>query len=159
MHKERRADKTIVACLHDLRAVNIDDSSRPDVIWGKHMMGIMAIYFVNVVIPKLGILVFYKRLFPLRTAQYIIYITGATLICSAVVDTILWLAECSPFARNFNPDIPGRCLEAQFLVWISIPNIVTDCIMLLLPLPIIWKLPNPTRIKVGLTFTFLFGSL
>lgn len=41
----------------------------------------------------------------------------------------------------------------------SVPNIVTDLIMLLLPMPVIWRLKLPTKQKIALTGVFLLGSL
>jgi hypothetical protein len=43
--------------------------------------------------------------------------------------------------------------------WFSIPNLVTDVAMLALPLPAIWTLKMSRGQKVGLTLTFLTGSM
>jgi hypothetical protein len=41
----------------------------------------------------------------------------------------------------------------------SIPNIVTDVVMLILPMPLIWGLHVSTKVKIGLLVTFLLGSM
>jgi hypothetical protein len=41
----------------------------------------------------------------------------------------------------------------------SIPNIVTDVMMLILPMPLIWSLHVSPKVKIGLLVTFLLGSM
>ena len=41
----------------------------------------------------------------------------------------------------------------------SVPNIVTDVVMLILPMPVIWRLKISRAQKAGLTVTFLLGSV
>ncbi|KAL8818167.1 MAG: hypothetical protein Q9191_008000 [Dirinaria sp. TL-2023a] len=43
--------------------------------------------------------------------------------------------------------------------WASLPNLITDIIMLILSLPLVWKLHIGTSQKVGLSLTFLTGSI
>lgn len=54
----------------------------------------------------------------------------------------------------------GKCVshEAVFL-GIAIPHIVTDFILIAIPVPFIWKLKMPTPHKVGISMTFALGSL
>lgn len=49
--------------------------------------------------------------------------------------------------------------KEAFVRWSTLPNILTDVIMLILPLPSIWNLQLRTPLKIGLTITFLTGSL
>ncbi|KAL5398759.1 hypothetical protein PMIN06_009006 [Paraphaeosphaeria minitans] len=129
--------------------------------WGRYLLALATLYFVDVNIPKLAVLALYRRLFPQRTARITVYIIGGILITGSIVNTIVSLAACEPFEANFNPTLIGaKCIDKEaFYVWTSVPNIVTDVVMLALPLPIVWSLHNTKRIKVALTFTFLVGSL
>jgi hypothetical protein len=69
--------------------------------------------------------------------------------------------QCTPVSAFWNTiDYNTRCHYQDFLiVWSGLPNIITDALMLALPLPAIWKLHAAKSIKVGLTITFLVGSL
>jgi hypothetical protein len=130
-------------------------------MWGKYLLTLATLYFVTVIIPKLAVLALYKRLFPSRTVRIIIYLLAGVIISGSIANTITSLAACEPFEANYNPTILGaQCIDKEaFYVWTSLPNIVTDVIMLILPLPIVWNLHNTKRIKVALTFTFLVGSM
>jgi hypothetical protein len=41
----------------------------------------------------------------------------------------------------------------------SIPNLVTDVVVLILPLPLVWGLHVSSKEKIGLLVTFLLGSM
>jgi hypothetical protein len=129
--------------------------------WGKYLLVIATLYFVVVSIPKLAVLTLYHRLFPQRTAKITVYLLAGVLIAGTVANTIVSLAACKPFKANYDTTVPGhKCIDKEaFFVWTSLPNIITDVIMLVLPLPIVWGLNNTKRIKVALTFTFIVGSL
>lgn len=129
--------------------------------WGKYLITLATLYFVDVNIPKLAVLALYRRLFPQRTARITVYIITGILISGSIANMIVSLAACTPFEANYNPTTPGaKCIDKEaFFVWTSVPNIATDVVMLALPLPIVWGLHNTKRIKIALTFTFLVGSL
>ena len=129
--------------------------------WGKYLLVIATLYFVVVNIPKLAVLALYHRLFPQRTTKITVYLLAGVLISGTIANTIVSLAACKPFKANYDTTVPGhKCVDKEaFFVWTSLPNIITDVIMLVLPLPIVWRLNNTKRIKVALTFTFVVGSL
>ena len=54
----------------------------------------------------------------------------------------------------------GHCnnIEAHF-IYASIPNIVTDVAMILLPIPVVWNLHVPRHVKLGLVMTFLVAGM
>jgi hypothetical protein len=130
-------------------------------LWGKYLLTTAILYSITVSIPKLAVLALYRRLFPMRKVQILVYILAGILVCGSIANTITSLAACKPFKANWKPKTPGaKCIDKEsFYTWTSVPNIVTDVIMLVLPLPIVWNLHNTKRIKLGLTFTFLVGSL
>ncbi|KAE9375179.1 hypothetical protein N431DRAFT_531070 [Stipitochalara longipes BDJ] len=129
--------------------------------WYQDLYAISFLYNFTAVLPKLAILILYRRLFNTSKTLYSIYILMAILILDAVGLTALVVGECQPIAANWDNTIPnGRCLNKRVVsTWITIPNIVTDVWMLILPIPIIWKLHIVKRVKLGLTCTFLIGSI
>lgn len=82
----------------------------------------------------------------------------AALTMSTVITAF---AACRPFAANWNPALPGAyCIDKEaFFRWGSLPNILSDIVMLVLPLRVVWNLHTTTRLKIGLTLTFVVGSL
>ncbi|KAF4632621.1 hypothetical protein G7Y89_g5501 [Cudoniella acicularis] len=128
--------------------------------WLQELYALTFIYNFSAILPKLAILILYKRLFGTSRARYSIYALFTILSLYALILTVLELGTCWPIAANWDT-IPGsRCLNKRVVAtWITIPNIVTDIWMLILPTPIIWKLHAPKRLKIGLSFTFLVGSI
>lgn len=118
-------------------------------------------YFLTVGIPKLAILAFYHRIFTIRIYIFMIYAIGAVVLSTEIVTSIISLNLCRPFEYNWDHTIPGGSCYQQtvFYEWASLPNILTDVAMLILPIPIVWKLHTSKNMKIGLTLTFLLASI
>ncbi|TVY81810.1 hypothetical protein LSUE1_G002993 [Lachnellula suecica] len=129
--------------------------------WNIELFVLSLIYNFSAILPKLAILIFYERVFGRSSARYSIRILAIILTLYAVLLTALDLGTCSKFAGNWDPTIPGvKCLNRRAeAAWITLPNILTDIWMLLLPLPAIWKLQTTRALKIGLTVTFLIGGI
>lgn len=67
---------------------------------------------------------------------------------------------CHPFRATFDPATPGTCGNqiASFIA-IGAFNVVTDILILSLPMTTIWGLKMRTPAKIGLTVVFLIGLL
>ncbi|KAI9644699.1 hypothetical protein NHQ30_006725 [Ciborinia camelliae] len=119
------------------------------------------VYLLCATAPKYAILILYKRVFITSKFRLCVYILITTLVIYTIVMITVTLAACRPFAANFDPTITGaKCMNKENLYrWGPLVNIVTDVAMLILPMPIIWNLHTSTRLKLGLTLTFLTGSL
>lgn len=73
---------------------------------------------------------------------------------------IVELAACSPFERNWNPLIKGKCLDTVGLaVAISAVNLAFDLIIFFLPQKVIWGLQMRIKRKIGISFLFAIGIL
>lgn len=95
-------------------------------------------YFAVVGIPKLAILVLYIRLFTTNFYRYTVYIVAFTIIATGIVCSVICLNLCHPFALNWNRNLPGHCVnETLFYRWGSLPNIITDVVMLILPMSVV----------------------
>ncbi|KAK4035086.1 hypothetical protein C8A01DRAFT_48650 [Parachaetomium inaequale] len=119
-------------------------------------------YLVTFPFPKLAICLMYRRLFPQRSVQIIMAVTAAILIGTAIGAFFADIFACRPFDTHWaHLEVQhAHCFDKEPLfVWSNFPNIVTDVVMLILPLPIVWKLHTPFRLKVALTGTFLVGSM
>lgn len=71
------------------------------------------------------------------------------------------LLLCKPVSFNWNFEQRGSCgnVMAECLAGAGV-NVLTDLIILALPMPIIWKTLNiPLRSKLSLSFVFGLGSL
>ncbi|KAI0438186.1 hypothetical protein F4803DRAFT_535869 [Xylaria telfairii] len=128
----------------------------------KYLVAISIWYFATITITKLAICKLYRTLFPQRTIFILLCIVVFILVATPIATSISLFAACRPFSANWgSAEVQHtHCLnkEAMF-VWGTIPNIVTDVILLLIPIPIVWKLHTTTKLKLALSLTFLIGSL
>ena len=124
-------------------------------------MAISILYFGSINIPKLAILALYRRLFPQKGIRIVIHTLMGILIAQTIAIVVAAFVACIPFAANWDPTLPGAvCINKEALfIWSSFPNILTDIVMLVLPIRIVWNLHITTRLKIGLTLTFMVGSL
>ena len=82
-----------------------------------------------------------------------------------VMDMIAWLVPsvivCLPISNYWNTGgQEGRCIDFNvFGTWISLPHIVSDIVILIIPLPVIWRTQMSVGRKIGLIITFLAGSM
>lgn len=130
------------------------------VTWAKLSLVGPMLHATSVVIPRLSILMLYLRVFPQRRDRVICYVTAALILANFVGVMVAGFVICIPLNALWNPKIQGRCIDKNaWYRWATLMNIVTDIIMLVVPLPVIWKIKCSTRTKIGLTITFGVGSV
>ncbi|SLM36795.1 hypothetical protein LPUS_06482 [Lasallia pustulata] len=137
--------------------------SDPDklVVWAKFVLIIPEIYLSAVLFPKLAILAIYLRIFNKAPYRITCWVLAAVLVANCIATTIAGFLTCVPLEYLWDPTIPGgHCFDINaYFRWASLTNIVTDVVMLILPLPVIWKIHTSRNVKMGLTFTFATGSI
>ena len=128
---------------------------------GKVLKAGEATYAFSVMFPKLSILSLYIRLFVEPTVRRLSYFTTAFVVASFVAGITTWGFTCQPFAFNWDKSIPGgHCIDImKSYTYFSIPNLISDVAIILLPLHTIWKLQVPRSTKFGLFITFILGGL
>ncbi|KAI4212359.1 MAG: hypothetical protein LQ351_004929 [Letrouitia transgressa] len=128
-------------------------------IWAKLLLTIGWTYAVAVVLGKLCILGIYLRLFQTKVYRAITWALCAIVLLISLVGGITGTFGCRPISFLWNPTIPGgHCINVkQFLKWMTFPNILTDIVILVLPVKIAWSLDLPRPQKVALTVTFSAG--
>lgn len=109
---------------------------------------------------KMSVMFFYLRVFVndgLRPATKIAM--GFVLLWSAGNILQVFLI-CRPFAATYDPLIKGECGN-QVVSFIAIGafNVITDVIILTLPIPTIWGLKMSSSARLGLSAVFLIGLM
>ena len=83
-------------------------------------------------------------------------------ITTGIAGVVTSLASCQPFSarRKGVEYFSLHCIDTvAYWRWISFPNLLTDFLMITLPLPTIWTLRVSKKEKVGLVLAFLTGGL
>ena len=91
------------------------------------------------------------------TARIIIVVTGVWY----TITTFLTIFACSPREAFWNPLITDyRCLNNDIGTIINCSfNVVSDIIILMLPVRAVWRLRMPTRNKIKIVLLFAIGLL
>lgn len=128
----------------------------------KYLVAISTWYATTEGLAKLAVCILYKQLFPNRPVHITMNITMAVLICASIAGGLVDLFGCTPFSAHWGTaeEQAAHCIDTEALfVWGSFDNIVTDVVLLVVPIPIVWNLHASRGLRVGLIITFLFGSM
>lgn len=110
---------------------------------------------------KMSILFLYLRIFNVN--QSFRYCTWTVMfITSGYLFSNFWtqLFGCQPIAKYWKPETPGHCiltLKADY--GYGSLNFITDLLIFILPLPMVWRLQLSRRDKIGVSVIFMIGSV
>ncbi|KAE8323483.1 hypothetical protein BDV39DRAFT_217727 [Aspergillus sergii] len=110
---------------------------------------------------KISILLFYIRIFSTPKFRMIAYAVGFIVLGHGIGVFFAAIFQCSPVQYAWDKTIEGgSCFDQQaFYRYVSPPNILTDVLILVMPLPFVWKLHTRMTQKLALTGVFLLGGL
>ncbi|RSL63462.1 hypothetical protein CEP54_005263 [Fusarium duplospermum] len=103
-------------------------------------------------LAKLAILVLYYRLIPNSRFRIALYAVAAGLIIYTLVFTILLAGPCHPQKAG-----TGTCV-VNLTVSQAVLNIVSDAIVIILPIPLIHRLNMPLKQRITVGFLLALGS-
>ncbi|KAL4880292.1 hypothetical protein BJY04DRAFT_219288 [Aspergillus karnatakaensis] len=108
---------------------------------------------------KISILFLYLRIFPVRWLIWSSWATMALIVAWAIATILAGCLICTPFAFNWDKTIPGgKCgNQVTSFTVTGVINLVTDVIVLGLPMPSLYKLQMATYKKVTLIAVFGLG--
>ncbi|MCJ1393790.1 hypothetical protein MMC18_006666 [Xylographa bjoerkii] len=122
------------------------------------------LYSVAILFIKLSILLFYRRVFPVRGMNIATWIVG--IFCSFwyIACVLLTIFECHPISAYFDQWMPGvyenQCINSVAItVAQGFSNLFTDIIILCLPMPLVLGLHMPIRQKITVAGIFFLGAL
>ncbi|TWU77311.1 hypothetical protein ED733_004934 [Metarhizium rileyi] len=116
------------------------------------------VYVWNLCWTKLSLLCMYYRIFRLPRFKRHVLCAGAFVVTWAACVSLLFTFICVPVEKLWRPDVEGRCVS-ELGVWLANAGstILSDMVILLLPMPQVWKLQLRTLEKLGLTLVFGLG--
>lgn len=123
-----------------------------------------ALYGITLMLAKLAVLKFYTRIFSSGAPPWFVWgvrFNAVYIVCwtiSVVLETFLM---CRPLAFNWDSTIEGGVCGDRNAIYVSAgaTNMASDIMLLLLPIPCIWKLQMPVAQRLSLTFVFGLGFL
>lgn len=127
--------------------------------------GLFACQILNypfIVTPaKISILLFYNRIFTTSKFRVLSYAVASIVLGTGVGILFSAILQCSPVQFAWDKSIKGgTCFnQTAFFRYVSLPQILTDVVILIMPLPFVWKVQTRMTQKVALTGVFLLGGL
>ncbi|KAL7619458.1 hypothetical protein AAE478_009997 [Parahypoxylon ruwenzoriense] len=99
-------------------------------------------YATTLMLIKFSLFFQYYRLIQDIPHYRLFYIAVMALVAGWVIaQEFILIFSCTPIPNYWDRRYGGTCLDSNLLGWMnSVGNIVTDIIILLLPIPVVWRL-------------------
>lgn len=113
---------------------------------------------------RLAILLLYQRVLDTGSIRWFSWLLKICIVIQCVKDSIfmcLILLECIPISTVWDKSITNaKCLDLHAIsVAGAITSITTDIVLMLLPVPVLWRLQVSRAKRIGLVFVFAVASL
>ena len=120
-----------------------------------------SVYLPSLLGYKMSILFLYLRIFSVSKV-YRCCIWLVMFITFGYIFGNFWtqIFICQPIAKYWRPETPGYCrsLTAIIYAYTSL-NFITDLLIFVLPLPMVWRMKLSLKEKLGVSMIFMLGSL
>ncbi|KAI4215198.1 MAG: hypothetical protein LQ351_002513 [Letrouitia transgressa] len=127
---------------------------------GKAVLVSIIMYLASMAATKISILLLYRRIFPIWKLRCIGWAVGIFIFAYSFAAVFAVIFACHPVEGVWNPLVSAKCNNTNATVLVmAIFNVVTDVIVLVLPMPVIWELQLPKTRKFQVMAVFLLGSL
>lgn len=111
---------------------------------------------------KYAVLLLYRRIFDLTWS---VYICAFLAFGYAVSVSVTISVACRPtsffWTQWVNPLSGGKCVISlyEFYLWNAVANLLTDVLILCLPIPIVWSLQMKASKRLAIIGIFMLGGL
>ncbi|KUI53671.1 hypothetical protein VP1G_01089 [Cytospora mali] len=124
------------------------------------MLAQQVVWATSLAFTKISILTLYSRVFSVSYFVVASRVTAVIIVLWMLVVILGSFLICQPVAYNWDQSINGHC-GSSVTLWLShgVLNIVTDLIVLTLPMPYIYSLEMALYKKLVLMVTFSLGLL
>lgn len=112
-----------------------------------------------VMTSKWSVLLMYEALIPVPRMKLAVRIVGCFVTVFNLGGVLEAFLICRPYAANWDSSA-GSCGNVRnFYIWLSALNLFSDLVILILPIPFVYKLQMPLRKRMGLVGMFTVGVL
>ena len=118
------------------------------------------LYALTIGLVKISTLLLFARIFPGPKFRRVLWAVGLFISTYSAIMIITMIFQCRPFNRVWDPTVKADFIDIS-KVWIvtASMNVLTDALLLCLPLPQLWKLQMRRETKLQLMGIFSIGSL
>lgn len=117
-------------------------------------------YKVTVCLNKVATILLYQRIFVTKKFEIASYIVMGVVVAWSIGGVGSTIFQCVPIAGAWDKSVKATCINSDiFWVAYAVMNILTDVMVLALPIAPIMQLQLSPRSKVMLCAIFLMGGL
>ncbi|TGZ82628.1 hypothetical protein EX30DRAFT_305028 [Ascodesmis nigricans] len=125
----------------------------------KTLLAYEIVYSTTVGIIKVSLLLMYIRIFTIPAFRKVAWTLMCIAVSWAIAINFASAFQCTPVKKAWLPQTPGTCIHVKaFFFGNAIPNIITDLVMLCLPMPVVWTLHSSLGHKLSLSVVFSLGA-
>ncbi|KAF3198303.1 hypothetical protein TWF192_005361 [Orbilia oligospora] len=126
----------------------------------KHWYAYQLIYPIVLCIIKLSILSFYKGISPQKPYQIAIWSTIGLVLAYTIAIEFVYMFECPKPSMSWSVTFPTGCMNLSVLYYTSASiNILTDILILCLPIPVLMTIQIQKRKRIALVGIFFIGFI
>lgn len=126
----------------------------------KSIYAVEQLVVIAYALTRFSILALYLRIFSDKGVRTACWVVGALILAQWIAFAFAFLFQCTPVEYFWNRGIPGTCVDLdKFYRSVTIPNIIMDVVIVVLPIPTVWQLKATHLRKWGLTVVFCIGTM
>ncbi|KAK2684928.1 hypothetical protein QWA68_016188 [Fusarium oxysporum] len=146
--------------IHHGYGMHKNDLDKPDLRMALKMFFIAQTpYKATICLNKVAAILLYLRLFVTKTFRISCYVVMGIVVGWSIGGICATIWQCVPIAGAWNKNIDAKCIDSnKFWVAYAVLNILTDILVLALPIMPIMKLQMSMREKLLLCCVFLLGG-
>lgn len=118
---------------------------------------------LNLGVVKISILLFYRRLFTVRSFKITSAIMIAIVAGWTASFTMATIVQCNPpsyFWRLLEEEYPQHCFQIFAMYQgLAVSDFILDVLVLALPIPVVVSLHLPWKTKIKVIDVLMFGSV
>lgn len=102
----------------------------------------------------------YDEIFVSRRFRVWLWIVGTFMLCWAIAFSLAGIFQCTPIEYSWNQTMAGgHCIDYVTLAFVAgYLTIATDFTILLMPIPLVWRLHTSKQKKWQIILTFCMGG-
>ncbi|CAL5867485.1 uncharacterized protein PFLUO_LOCUS1704 [Penicillium psychrofluorescens] len=118
------------------------------------------LYIANVPLIKLSIILFYRRIFGMTKLMWFCIFLTVGYFVSCMIAFLVCCRPVSYYWTQYVDPSGGKCVYNLYPFYIgnAAANVTTDVIILLVPIPMVWKLQMKSTQKLLISGIFMLGG-
>ncbi|KAK0130433.1 hypothetical protein ONS96_000952 [Cadophora gregata f. sp. sojae] len=125
----------------------------------KSLYGCYLSYTTSITFTKLSIMATYVRFLPPGIARKINFALAVVILLFWISSIFSIIFQCVPAQAAWNYSVKGQCHPIKtFFLSLSTFNVITDILLCILPVPLLWSLKMPKAQRAVLCLLFCMGT-